>query len=131
MDFTRRRRKSHIRAGSTNGAMKPPLAPSTWIGTSRPLSAWSVSSAAATSATGSYWHVKVTPSVGTTPMVFSSTRLSTFRVHEQAVTLHRDLPVLECSMSNFVFSSISVEARVVTDVIAASPPADPKVRGRA
>ena len=47
-----------------NGATKPPLAASTWIGMSRPFSSWSLSSASLTSWTGSYWPVKVTPSVG-------------------------------------------------------------------
>ena len=53
--------------------MNPPEAPSTWMGMSRPVSAWIRSSAAASSCTGSYMPVYVTPMIATTPMVFSST----------------------------------------------------------
>ena len=74
MDFTRGRRKSQSRSGWRNGATKPPLAASTWIGMSRPVSFWSASSASLISATGSYSPVKVEPRTGTTPMVFSSHR---------------------------------------------------------
>ena len=52
----------------------PPLAPSTWIGTSRPVLACRSSRAAAISLTGSYRPVYVTPMITTTPMVFSSTK---------------------------------------------------------
>ena len=63
--------------GAQNGAKKPPLAPSTWIGISRPVSFCNLSSASCTALTGWYSHVKVTPKVGTTPIVFSSTRFNT------------------------------------------------------
>ena len=36
MDTTFLRRKSHFRSGCTNGATKPPLAPSTWMPTLKP-----------------------------------------------------------------------------------------------
>ena len=53
IDFTRGRRKSHTSSGAQNGAVNAPLAPSTWIGTSRPVFACSWSRAAAIAATGS------------------------------------------------------------------------------
>ena len=47
IDFTRGRRKSHSRSGAQNGARNAPLAPSTWMSMSSPVSACSSSSASA------------------------------------------------------------------------------------
>ncbi len=41
IDFTRGTRKSHSRSGAQNGARNPPLAASTWMSMSRPVSACS------------------------------------------------------------------------------------------
>ena len=49
------------RSGSMNGATKAPEAPSTWTGTSMPVSAWKASSASQISCTGSYDPSNVDP----------------------------------------------------------------------
>ena len=54
IDLTRGSRKSKTTPGAQNGARKPPLAPSTWMSMSRPVSACSLSSAFDISSTGSY-----------------------------------------------------------------------------
>ncbi len=75
IEATRPSRKSHSISGCRNGATNPPDAASTWIGTSgAPGVAASVSSAAASSATGSYEPSIVDPMIATTPIVFSSHR---------------------------------------------------------
>src|SRR5450759_1521255 len=51
--FTRGRRKSKSTSGAQNGARKAPLAPSTWMSMSRPVSACSWSRALAIASTGS------------------------------------------------------------------------------
>ena len=76
IECTRGTRKSHSRSASRKGAMNPPDAASTWIGMSRPVRASRSSSAAASSCTGSYTPLYVTPRIGTTPIVFSSTAAS-------------------------------------------------------
>src|SRR5215217_5184096 len=53
IEATRGRRKSHTKSGSRKGAIMPPDAPSTWIGTSRPVRSCSSSKASEISATGS------------------------------------------------------------------------------
>ncbi|CPU65680.1 Uncharacterised protein [Mycobacteroides abscessus] len=57
IDATRGTRKSHSRSGWRNGATIAPDAPSTWMGTSRPVDSWIRSRAAAISVTGSYMPV--------------------------------------------------------------------------
>ena len=54
IDLTRGSRKSNTTSGAQNGARKPPLAASTWMSTSSPVSACSLSRAAAIASTGSY-----------------------------------------------------------------------------
>ena len=52
--------------------MKPPLAPSTWIGMSQPLSCLTPRSSSSMPAISSTWPVKVVPRMAPTAIVFSS-----------------------------------------------------------
>ncbi len=97
IDFTRGRRKSQTRSGSTNGAMKPPLAPSTWIGMSSPVSACSLSSAAADVGdrlvlAGERDAERRHDADGVLVDPLESTSSG---VHDQPVALHRDLAMLD------------------------------------
>ena len=52
--------------------MKPPLAPSTWIGMSQPFSCLTWRSSSSIPSISSIWPVKVVPRIAPTAIVFSS-----------------------------------------------------------
>ncbi len=77
IDATCSSRKSQTSSGWANGAMNPPLAPSTCIGMSHPRSALVRTSRSLRPSMGSFWPMKVVPSTAPTAMVFSSMRSAT------------------------------------------------------
>ena len=100
MDLTLGRRKSQTRSGSQNGARKPPLAASTWIGMSRSTSLLQLIQslrdglhrlvlAAGSHAECGYDHDGI--------FVTQSQRL--FRAHQQTVTFERNLPDLDIEIA--------------------------------
>ena len=117
-----------------NGARKPPLAPSTWIGTSRPVSAWSSSSASATSFDGLVVaRERHAEGRDDADGVLVDPLEHLLGVHDQAVALHRDLAVLDAPVARELVPADLDRARHQVRLVdrACPPPAAGRASSRA